>query len=172
MVVGTWELASILILLVLIPVLIFLIIRAYKFKKTLNDRVVTRGLSGVGGSTVNLSCPAGQKISVFRAMYICTNPTTPGGGTAQVEDPTCDPFYSSQGQFTSLYNADTTIDVVANPNDATTAANIVQQCNGQEKCSFTIPQADPSSSSRIGMCSGKTCTGTVQLVGTYDCVPE
>ena len=168
MAVGTWELAFVLLFLVLVPVLIFLIVRAYRFKKVLNDKVITRGLSGVAGSTVNLTCPAGQKISIYRANYICTNPTANADGTS-FESTTCDPFYSSGGQEMSIYNPATTLDAVNNPGQIMSQYNPVVKCNGQQKCSFTVPSVDPS---QTGMCNGTTCTGTIQLVGTYDCVPE
>lgn len=177
MAVGTWELAFILILLLLIPVFIFFIYRANKFKKTLSGRSVTRGLSGVAGATVNLSCPSGQKISVYKANYICTNPQVTAGGTSH-ESSTCDPFFQPDvGQSTSFYNPDTTLDLVNGPTTVNPQYNVVAKCNGSRTCSFVVPSVDPSMSGTMCNIPGQTpssCTsngGTIQLVGTYDCVP-
>ena len=127
------------------------------YNKKLNTKTITRGANGVGGSTLNLSCPTGMTISfqnnnptTSRAVYVCTNPDA-----NDFEDQTCDPYYSSKGQLSTFFNPATTQDQ---------STNISAACAGKQSCQWAIPATISN------ICNGGPCTGTIQFISTYDCI--
>jgi hypothetical protein len=107
-------------------------------------------MNGVQGQTVNLVCPPGQVISLAegnttapRAVYICAGDTS------------CDPFYQPTGQTSNFFNTQNTSDV---------SSQVSAECSGKNTCSWSIP-----TNIVTGTCS--SCSGQIQLIGTYDCVP-
>jgi hypothetical protein len=153
--VETLELSLILIGVLFIGVLIFAFFKTFYYGRQLTSNVITRGLNGVGGSTVNITCPSGQNITVNKANYICTSGTN-------IESSGCDPYYQSNGQQTTFFNPNNTLDVTS---------TLATQCNGKSSCSIAIPssQAAICAQKGPGTNDGGPCTGQIQLIGTYDC---
>lgn len=158
----TYELVLILVLLVGAGLAILTFFTSYRQRSKIASSVVTRGLNGVAGQTLQLQCPAGSVISLKeastpRAVYVCSNPTS-----SNFESPSCDPYYQgSNGQFSSYFNPATTIDV---------SSTVSAACAGKNSCSWTVPSS--SSSDVATICNGMSCAGEIQLIGTYDCVPQ
>lgn len=154
-----YEIFFILFFFALVIVGMIILYKSYEYNKKLTSQTLTRGMNGSQGKTVNMTCPAGQKIKVFKAHYVCTNGTF-------YEDSSCDPYWSPNGQLTNFFNPSNTLDV---------AGQIGQKCNGSETCEFKVPDG-----SGIGICgqknpgtlNGSPCSGILQLIGTYDCVPN
>jgi len=146
--------------------LVFLLVGAaltyffsYSYGKKLTNNTITKGMSGLSGTTLNLQCPAGQVIS-----FTNNNSTTTRGAMVCSGDLQCDGFYqpaSAGGQTITFFNPTNTIDVF---ND--TSFTDIQGCSGKNQCSWQIPsQSDP----RLTGCL-KSCSGTLQFIGTYDCI--
>lgn len=156
---NTWEIAFVIILMLIGCSLIFTFITSYKFKKNLDQKILTRGMNGIEGSTINMTCPSGQKIKVYKANYVCSSGSI-------TENPECDPYWRTSGQKSNFFNPLNTFDV---------SSQISSSCDGKELCVWNIPKG--SSMKICGQSSGNTldgsvCTGQLQLIGTYDCVPE
>jgi hypothetical protein len=151
-----YEIFFILFFFILVIVGLVVLYRSFEFHKNLTSKVITRGLNGIQGQNVSLTCPPGQKISVYKANYVCTS-------NQSFESSTCDPFWSTDGQLTNFFNPVNTYDV---------SDEISKKCNGGNSCTWTIP-----SGSGIGICqqqtpnslNGQPCSGVLQLIGTYDC---
>lgn len=158
MAIGMWEIAGILILLLFTGISIFAFISSEKYNRQLSSKTLTRGLNGIGGSTVNLQCPSGQTINIYKANYVCTS-------NSSFENPGCDPYWQTSGQKSTFFNPLNTYDV---------SADMKNECNGKSSCSWNVP-----SGSSVNICgqssanslNGTACTGQLQLIGTYDCVP-
>jgi hypothetical protein len=161
---GTIEIVVMVVLFVILTLAVITTITSYTHSKSLESATITRGLNGVAGQSITLQCPAGQSISLQntnpttpRAVYVCSSPTS-----QNFESQTCDPYYQGlSGQYSSYFNPSTTRDV---------SATIQAQCDGKNSCQIIVPAA--SDSSVAGICNGSTCTGEIQLIGTYDCVPN
>lgn len=152
-----FEIAILLILLVIFGYVSYMFVRSRMYAHSINSSTLSRGLNGIGGQTITLQCPSSHNISLYRAVYFKTNPNTNG-----VEDDSIDAFYSTNGQMSSLYNfTDQTSDGKARAVDATQDPNL-NAANGKNKFTFTIPTSYSELSN----------TGTLHLVGTYDCVPK
>lgn len=157
MAINIWEIGIIVILLFIGIAVIVTFVYAKRYNKDLSTRTVTRGLNGMEGKTINLQCPSGQKINIYKANYICSSGTS-------IENPVCDPFWKSSGQNTTFFNPSTTLDK---------KTEIANNCNGKEQCTWQIPFG-----TTINICgtasapNSQICSGKLQLVGTYDCVSE
>lgn len=153
---SPYEIFFVLFFFVLVIVGLVVLYQSFEFHKSLTTKVITRGLNGNQGTTVNLTCPPGQKIKVYKANYVCTS-------NSSFESSTCDPYWSTQGQLTNFFNPSNTFDI---------SSSISKKCNDRESCSWNIPPG-----SGIGICqqqtpgtlNGEVCSGILQLVGTYDC---
>ena len=145
---GTIALLLILGLLFLLS--FYMYFRAEMYNKDIANTVTTKGMNGVGGKEITLSCPPSHKISIYRATYISTDPDD-----NNFENPDIDGFYSPDGQLANFYNTTTTVDALANdPN--------IAKLNNLSTAKFTIPK----SFANVGNNS------ILQLVGSYDCVPK
>lgn len=161
---STWEIAAIVILLILVGVAGYSYFAAVQYKKrplgktgkTLADAVTTRGMNGVAGKTLELTCPAGQVIS-----FAPGNATSTRGALICTGDAKCDGFYQRSGQNTTFFNPATTIDVFGAGSKFTGLA----ECEGKNECSWTIPSVGDQ---RLTGCLAK-CQN-LEFVGTYDCV--
>lgn len=143
---------------ILIIIFILLIgsnILTYRKRDEINQKVVTKGLNGIQGQTLNLSCPNGQTISfknknqgnMYRVALVC------GDITGE-----CDSFLGDQTQ--SFYNSNS-IDVVNTP-----TFNL-KDLEGKNSGSFVVPDGSDLRVSKVG------CLGNckqIQVVGTYDCI--
>lgn len=159
---GLLSVSFITILVIIFVLLIVSNILAYRESSKINSKVVTRGINGLQGQTINLSCPAGQTISfsnpnatLARVALVC--------GSAYASQ--CDSFTGDQTK--SFYNANS-INLITTP----TSLNI-SSLQGKNSGSFTVPDAsDP----RVNTPTTSTCLkglqscSNIQVVGTYDCV--
>lgn len=155
--VDTLELSLILIGVFFIGLLVFGFFKTFHYGRQLAGNTITRGLNGIGGTTLNITCPSGQKITVNKANYICTS----GMG---IENTGCDPYYQQDGQQTTFFNPNNTLDVTS---------TLGTQCNGKASCSISIPSSQTSicGQSGPGQNNGGPCPSgsQIQLIGTYDC---
>jgi hypothetical protein len=103
-----------------------------------------RGASGQSGDSVVLRCPVGTNMTIEQLVLVCEDVDSTG------KTPTCDPFNND-----GTINTQTTQDI---------KAKLAAVCNGNETCTFTIPNMNLSSGS-------SKCTGCQQsqLIGTYSC---
>lgn len=162
---NMWEIAAIVILLMILGACVYTYYSAWQYRntpigntgQTLAKSVSTRGMNGVAGQNLQLTCPAGQVISFKPA-----NTTSTRGALICTGDSKCDAFYQKGGQTKTFFNPSTTIDVFANDSKFTDLA----ACEGQNKCEWTIPG---SSDSRVSGCIA-SCKGQVSFIGTYDCI--
>ena len=130
---------------------------SYQYGKKLTNNTITKGMSGLSGTTLNLQCPAGQVIS-----FLNNNTSTNRGSMVCSGDPQCDGFYQTAGQISNFFNPSNTINVFDD-----TSFTDIQGCSGKNQCTWQIPSAsDPRLS---GNCLA-TCAGTLQFIGTYDCI--
>jgi hypothetical protein len=135
--------------------------RSYRFGSGIGA-VITRGMSGLSGTTVQLTCPAGKTIS-----FENNNPTTTRGALVCSGNPTCDGFWSTSGQNSSFYNPTNTIDVMASGSPFTDLLSLEGQNSGSWNIPLPTDTRIPSSSCLSG-CSGQG--QQLQFIGTYDCV--
>lgn len=165
---NTWTFSTFFVLGILIIIAIYTFVSSWLVRRSLANNIITRGANGVQGQTLNLTCPAGQQIRIntsslpggmTRSRYVCSNPTPLGGDGTLTEDPECDPYFQSTGQLTSNFNPATTLDATK---------DLYNECNGKNQCTFTIP----SPTTLPNICGGKVCTGHIQLIANYDCVPQ
>ena len=164
---STLEVAIVVLLIFAVIVVSYSYYGAYQKKKELLQKPSTKGMNGIGGDTINLTCPSGQVISFDKI-----NATSTRGSLVCLGDGTCDGFYQPNGQEKNFFNPSNTIDVFSDSSPFTDIKN----CKGQQNCSWTIPvQTDsrlPTQSSTPGACL-KNCSGNLGFIGTYDCVsPE
>lgn len=102
--------------------------------------VYVRGANGSEGRKINMICPTGTKIDVNEAVLICSD--VDSGGI----QPKCDPF-NDDGTFNKR-------------NTQNIKRNLSRDCDGFEKCTFTVPSLD---SDDCGNCKRS------QLISTYYC---
>jgi hypothetical protein len=164
---STFEVAIMVLLIFAVIVVGYLYYGAYQKKNELIQKPSTKGMNGIGGDTINLTCPAGQVISFDKI-----NTTSTRGSLVCLGDSTCDAFYQPDGQEKSFFNPSNTIDVFS----ASSPFKDIKNCAGQQTCSWTIPDKTdsrlPKQSSTPGACL-KDCSGpsaTLGFIGTYDCV--
>lgn len=158
------EVAILVLLIFGVGIIGFYYYKAYENKNKLEQNPTTKGMNGLGGSTVELSCPAGQVISFDKI-----NTTSTRGALVCLGDSKCDAFFQpNKGQLSNFFNQTNTIDVFS----ASSPFTDIKECEGKETCSFTVPTADddrlPLQSSTPGYCLGK-CNGQLAFIGTYDC---
>ena len=139
-----WEYVIVLMLIVIFIVMGTTLFTSHRFKNQLASTTMTRGVNGNGGDNLTLTCPAGQSIS-----FTNNNPTAP---RVVLICETCNPYPSDQ--TTSFYNSTTTEDV---------SSQLSTTCGGKNSCTFSVPTTFTTSA-----CSCPS--GSVQIVGTYDCV--
>jgi len=125
-------------------VFVYLLFRTYQQKKLILAKVETFGFSGKAGDTLNLSCPAGKTISIYRAKAIC----------GDYESTACDPDTSP----------DENSSIPAHALNVT--STIGAQANGKQSASVTLPSGLASQVCSSGSCSGNT---GVLFSGTYTC---
>jgi hypothetical protein len=158
---DTWEIGVIIILVVVLGIAIYSFIMSRRYHGNISSNVMTKGMSGLSGTKVNLQCPAGQVIS-FKAG----NPTSTRGSLVCLGDPKCDAFHQQAGQDTTFFNPATTIDVF----DKTISKfTDIMECENQEQCTWKIPS---SSDSRIPVASCLSKCSNLAFIGTYDCVAK
>ncbi len=146
--VNTFEIASIVILLVIFGIAIWWFIVAKRFESYLDTTTVARGANLHGPGNVNLSCQDGKTITVATAVQVCTDPDS-----NNYENPSTDPISTglkSYGQF----NPDTTVNLLKSMGD---------KCNGKTDCTYSF------SPSRYK--NGVVCGGESQLISVYYCSP-
>lgn len=162
---NMWEIGAIIVLLMILAAAAYTYYSAWKYRNTpiggtghtLANAVSTRGMNGVAGQKLNLTCPSGQVISFKPA-----NTTSTRGALVCTGDAKCDPFYQKGGQTKTFFNPSTTIDVFETGSKFTDLAD----CEGENSCEWEIPGAKDS---RVDGCVA-SCKGTVSFIGTYDCI--
>jgi len=126
-------------LIIIIILLIGSNILTYRKRNEINEKVVTKGLNGIQGQTLNLSCPLGQTISfknknqnnTYRVALIC------GDSTSNA----CDSFLGDQNQ--SFYNSNS-IDVVNTP-----TFNL-KDLEGKNSGNFVVPNGSDPRVNKVG----------------------
>lgn len=160
---STLEVAIMVLLIFGVATVSYLYYKAYEKKKELVQKPTTKGMNGIGGDTVNMSCPSGQVISFDKI-----NATSTRGSLVCLGDTECDGFYQPDGQGKNFFNPSTTIDVFS----AASPFNDIKGCAGKESCSWKIPDDTdsrlPSKRATPGSCL-KNCKGQIGFIGTYDC---
>lgn len=144
------------ILLIILVLLVGSNILTIRKHEQLISNVITKGINGMQGQTLNLSCPVGQVISfknlnknIYRVALIC--------GSSGTTSSTCDSFTGDQSK--SFYNS--------NSIDLTQSDNFnLKSLEGKNSGSFVVPDATDKRVSGVGCLKG--CTN-IQVVGTYDC---
>lgn len=130
----------------------------YRKRNKIIGNAVTKGLNGIQGQTLNLSCPSGQTISfknknqgnTYRVALVCGDISGSG----------CDSFLGDQTQ--SFYNSNS-IDVVNTPTFNLKDLEDKKENSG----SFVVPDGSDPRVNKVG------CLGSckqIQVVGTYDCI--
>lgn len=172
---------GILIALVMITgVMIVSYILSLSLKHKLNQKITTKGMNGLEGTKINLTCPSGQVISfkntnkvLTRGALIASGALVTLGSENTVADSRCDAFWqpptstSSGGQSSSFFNPQTTIDMLGDKSPFTQ----VKDCEGKENCSFVVPTKEQIPKSGPGSCMGTTA-GKLAFIGTYDCIAK
>ncbi len=137
-------------------------ISSYFYGKKLRGLTVTRGMSGTSGQTVNLQCSPGQVISfnntnITTSRGVLLNPAAAGTG--------CDPFFTpTTGQSSTFFNPSTTMDLMASGSPFN-----LQQCAGQNSCTFTVPLTSDTNITSTCL-SSNNGVKQISFIGTYDCV--
>lgn len=129
------------------------------FQDQLLDKVMTKGMNGVSGQTINLSCPPEMVIS-----YKNNNGNITRGAIISLGDPSCDPFYQKAGQQGSFFNPATTIDALA----ANSLFKDITSLEGLNKGSFTVPSPNDPNLKGTCLASAKQ----LGFIGTYDCIKK
>lgn len=166
MALSGWEVALLTILIMAVIVASISLFLSMRYRKTLDTNTITRGMNGIGGSSLTLQCPKGQVIS-----FTNPNPTTTRGALICTGDATCDAFWNPTTGQTSSFFAGTSggqpasIDVFASGSLFTDIAS----CEGKESCQWSIPV---NSDSRLAGTCLPGCSGQIAFVGTYDCVAK
>lgn len=138
--------------------MIMLLINTKKRETKINTNITVRGMNG--SEKVGLVCPVNQKISIQpmklkdfnypdRAVCICSNDVN------GIENSNTDSFYSPNGAY---YNS----------NSVSVLSDIQKKCEGKNSCDYIIP-----SLSDLQKINPKfQCNGKIQMIGTYDCIPQ
>ena len=123
---------------------------AEKYRRYLKRSAYGRGANALkSGDTLNLSCRPGEKICVYRATQICTDPDT-----KNYENPQTDPIASGLGSDSyGNYNSSTTVDMTKDLSD---------KCNGEQTCSYKFASKPYP--------NGMKCGGKSQLLSNYTCI--
>lgn len=158
------EAGIVVILIFAVALLGYSLFMAVQNKKKLSKNITTKGMNGLAGATLNLSCPAGQVIGFDKI-----NTTSTRGALVCLGDVSCDGFFQpGVGQTTSFFNPSTTIDVFATGSKF----DLKEECEGKQTCTWVIPNKNdsrlPVQSSSPGSCLAK-CAGNMAFIGTYDC---
>jgi len=166
MVASTLEIGIVILLVTAVIIVGISYLYSYRYKNGINLKTTTRGMNGLAGTKINLSCPSGQVINfdsynsvISRGVLFCSA-SSKGENSIPPRTP-LDGFYQAgKGQNKSFFNPNTTIDLTSSSSPFSLAS-----CKGKNSCSFTVPDVtDPN----IGVLAN--CTGTIAMVGTYDCV--
>jgi hypothetical protein len=163
MVVTTLEVIVVTTLIMLAIAMVVSYIASIFFGKKLASYVITRGMNGMQGTTLNLSCPVGQVID-----FTNNNPKTTRGALICTGDASCDAF-ANYDQNNTFYNPATSIDVFG----AGSPFTDLQKCAGQQTCPWTVPLKTDVRLAASGPYQGclQRCLGKIAFVGTYDCIP-
>jgi len=145
-------------------------IMAFRHQQTVNKQVTTRGMNGLEGATLNLSCPPGQVISfdsynsvISRGALFCS--ASDAGENANPPATTNDGFFQFKtGQNNKFFNPSTTLNLTEDNSPLT-----LKNCKGKNSCSFTIPIKSDADVAKVPALN--KCPGKIAFVGTYDCVP-
>lgn len=129
------------------------------YSDSLYQKTITKGLNGFAGDTLTLSCPLDQVIS-----FPNTNLSTTQGALVCQGNPSCDAFYSAQGQGKNFYSTNI-VDVIGNIKSFPQLA----ACVGQSSCTFTVPTASQIPPG-LGAACVRACTN-LAYQGTYNCGP-
>lgn len=161
MALSMFEIGIIILLIVGIGIMITSFIFSHNFQNQLLDKVMTKGMNGVSGQTINLTCPPQMVIS-----YKNNNKNITRGAIIAIGEPTCDAFFQrGVGQNGSFFNPNTTVDALA----PDSPYKDITSLEGQNKGSFTVPKPnDPN------LPKGSCLASAAQLafIGTYDCIKK
>jgi hypothetical protein len=162
MALSMFEIGIIILLIMGVSVMIVQFILSRSFQKKLTDKVVVKGMNGLAGSTIKLTCPPEMVISFTNPNSVLTR-----GAVVALGDPTCDAFAQTAGQTTSFFNPATTIDVF----ETNSLFPQVDACKGKNTCSFVVPdwQSTQIPTTGNGSCLRKTGQ-KLAFIGTYDCI--
>lgn len=160
---SLFSVSFITILVIVLVLLVGSIILTYRKSEEINSKVVTKGLNGLQGQTLNLVCPSGQSISfknknqsnVYRVALVC-------GDVPNTTNPKpCDSFAGgTSDQSQSFYNSNS-IDII------NTSTFNLKDLQGKNSGTFVVPDASDPRVNKVG------CLGSckqIQVVGTYDCM--
>lgn len=120
-----------------------------------------------GDNSVNLICPDGKQVCVYKATQICTNPNN-----SNVENASTDPMVTSltaknnNGDYTwSQFNPDTTADLTQDINATCGTGNDMN--TSQSSCTYDfVPKTTTTSGKPF------SCNGEIQLIASYTCQPS
>lgn len=159
MALSMFEIGIIILLIAGISIMIVTFIFSRSFQKKLLSKIVVKGMNGLQGKTISLTCPPEMTIS-----FDNQNTNLSRGTLVSLGDSTCDPFYQpGVGQKASFFNPATTVDVM----DPTSSFQDVRKCEGKNSCSFVVPD---STDSDIPAGSCLKQARQIALIGTYDCI--
>jgi hypothetical protein len=141
---------------------------AYGYQNKINQKKGTRGMNGLEGTTVNLSCPPGQVINfdsynsvISRGALFCS--ASGSGENGNPPSAGLDGFFQMGiGQSSHFFNPSTTVDLVGS-----SSTSNLKGCAGKNSCTFVVPK---KSDSLVQNSVLKGCNGVIAMVGTYDCV--
>lgn len=164
MVASTFEIGIVVILVAAVLIVGVSYIYSFYFKNGISGKTVTRGMNGLEGTTINLSCPTGQVINfdsynsvILRGVLFCS--ASDKGENSP--PPSIDGFFQRKGQNKNFFNPAATIDLTSDSSPFS-----LKSCKGKNSCSFTVPDnTDANVKKVLGGCTGK-----IAMVGTYDCV--
>lgn len=158
---SMFEIGIIILLVMGIAIMIASFIFSHSFQNGLLDKIIVKGMNGLEGDTVTLTCPPEMKISFTNKNSYLTR-----GAIISLDDSIdCDPFFQSNGQTSSFYNPSTTIDTLDSSNGFTD----ITGCEGQNSCSFKVPDASDS------LIPSKSClknSKKLAFIGTFDCIKK
>ena len=157
---SMWTIALLVILIMAVGVMGYNYYSSLSYGSELKSATISRGMNGIAGQTINLTCPSGTVID-----FTNPNPTTTRGAIVCTGTSGCDAFWSAAGQMGNFYTANI-VDVFATNSPFTDLASLA----GKNSGSWTIPT---SSDTRIpsGSCL-RNCQKPLQFIGTYDCIPQ
>ena len=163
MVLSMFEIGIIILLVMGISVMIVQFLLSRNFQKKLTDKVIVKGMNGVAGTKINLTCPPEMVISFKNPNSVLTR-----GALIAIGDRSCDAFSQPNvGQNTNFFNPATTIDVFEKESFF---PEIKNDCEGKNKCSFTVPDSSNKQIPRV------SCLATpgqkLAFIGTYDCIAK
>lgn len=152
--VSAVEVTFIIILIVILSLVIWWYVDKIRKINGLKGNTYTRGANIVGsGNKAEMKCGVDHKISVYKAVQICSNPDV-----HNYEDPSTDPIASGVDGVTGYgeWDPTTTVDLTD---------TMGKSVNGKQNVTYTF--------TATSFPSDMSCPAdSTQLIATYDCIPK